>query len=102
MWRNGTNIVLTAALAWARRPTMETDKGKTIINIYDKDGNPMGTIPVVQVNLDYRDEVDEESGDLKTLPIREMHFNMKLTLWNRIKVWWWFRKVKKGWLNEKK
>ena len=81
---------------------METDKGKTIINIYDKDGNPMGTIPVVQVNLDYRDEVDEESGDLKTLPIQEIHFNMKLALWNRIKVWWWFRKVKKGWLNEKK
>ena len=55
----------------------------------------MGTIPVVQVNLDYRDEVDEESGDLKTLLIQEMHFNMKLTCSGieiKKRVWWWFER----------
>lgn len=78
--------------------TQKTDHNKTIINIYDQDGNPFAAIPAVEVNMAYRDG-DQESGyeEIKTLPIREIHLTMKLTLWQRINVWWWFRKVKKGW-----
>lgn len=81
---------------------MGTDQKKTIVNIYDMEGNPLASIPAVEVNLAYRDGDQENgTGDIKTLPIREMHFTMKLTLWQRIKVWWWFRKVKNGWFNDK-
>lgn len=75
---------------------MGTDQNKIIINIYDKGGNPIAAIPVVEANLAYRDG-DQESGaeEIKTLPIRELHFTMKLTLWQRFKIWWWFRKVRK-------
>lgn len=81
---------------------METDHNKTIVNLYDMEGDPLAAIPAVEVNLAYRDG-DQESGaeEIKTLPIREVHLTMKLTIWQRIKVWWWFRKVKNGWRNEK-
>ena len=77
---------------------MGTDQNKTIVNLYDMEGTPLAAIPAVEVNLAYRDG-DRESGteEIKTLPIWEIHLTMKLTLWQRIKVWWWFRKVKKGW-----
>lgn len=75
---------------------MGTDQNKIIINIYDKGGNPIAAIPAVEANLAYRDG-DQESGaeEIKMLPIRELHFTMKLTLWQRFKIWWWFRKVRK-------
>ena len=34
---------------------METDHNKTIVNIYDMEGNPLAAIPAVEVNLAYRD-----------------------------------------------
>ena len=81
---------------------MGTDKNKTIINIYDKDGNPIAAIPAVEANLAYRDgDQESEAEKIRTLPIWELHVTMKLTLWQRIKIWWWFRKVKKGWRNGK-
>ena len=81
---------------------METDHNKTIVNLYDMEGNPIAAIPAVEVNLAYRDgDQENEAEKIRTLPIRELHVTMKLTLWQRIKIWWWFRKVKKGWRNEK-
>lgn len=81
---------------------MQTDQNKTIINIYDKDGNPIAAIPNVEVNLSYNDKADSEEIDgIKRLVNRELHFTIKLSLWQRIKVWWWFRKVKKEWRNGK-
>lgn len=78
--------------------SMGTDQNGTIINIYDKDGNPIAAIPNVEVNLSYNEKADSEEIDgIKRLVNRELHFTMKLTLWQRIKNWWWFRKVKKGW-----
>lgn len=74
------------------------DQNKTIINIYDQDGNPIAAIPNVEVNLSYNEKSDSEKIDrIKTWVNRELHFTMKLTLWQRIKIWRWFRKVKKGW-----
>lgn len=71
---------------------MQTDQNKTIINIYDKDGNPIAAIPNVEVNLSYNDKADSEEIDgIKRLVNRELHFTIKLSLWQRIKVWWWFR-----------
>lgn len=76
---------------------MGTDQNRTIINIYDKDGNPIAAIPNVEVNLSYNEKEDSEEIDgIKRLVNRELHFTMKLTLWQRIKIWWWFRKVMKG------
>ena len=76
---------------------MGTDQNKTIINIYDKDGNQIAAIPNVEVNLSYNEKADSEEIDrIKRLVNCELHFTMKLTLWQRIKNWWWFRKVMKG------